>query len=470
MKTSIYTVTNKQKSSRVSEEKANYSTNKNASFTPWTWSSDGRLVRYPQKNGFANYDSEQECSEVSDLEEQIQIVTKLRQELLDRSSTGRKKEYLQSIRNKDRDLEYLRQRLELARSSRQKESPNSQATDESQPTPQEPASVEVVDTEELTPSLERSSIEPSPEETEVVDSEELTPDEERALLNPQSVEVVDTEELTPDDERDRLHLERKVERAFYEAGKALQEIRDRRLYRSTHGTFEEYCRDRFDYTRRKMDYLIAAATVVDNLTMRTNCSQNSETEMRTNCSQNSETEMRTNCSQILPTSENQVRSLTQLDPEQQREVWQQAVRASEGKIPSGRIVKDIVQRIMEKTKVPNPFRVGEVCQIIPSYNPDLRGKGGCWCIVTHVGDYSCTVTAWDGEYAVRMDQLKLLEYTDAECEHMIRVCDRITRLRDCGKLEPTAQAILKQLGELKRSYLTILEEKVLKLMETEYLD
>jgi hypothetical protein len=78
-----------------------------------------------------------------------------------------------------------------------------------------------------------------------------------------------------------------------------------------------------------MDYLIAAATVVDNLTMRTNCSQNSETEMRTNCSQ------------ILPTSENQVRPLTQLEPEQQREVWLEAVKANGGKIPSGRVVKDI---------------------------------------------------------------------------------------------------------------------------------
>ena len=45
-------------------------------------------------------------------------------------------------------------------------------------------------------------------------------------------EVV-TEELTPEEESDRLHLERKVERAFYEAGRALQELRDRKLYRST---------------------------------------------------------------------------------------------------------------------------------------------------------------------------------------------------------------------------------------------
>ncbi len=42
------------------------------------------------------------------------------------------------------------------------------------------------------------------------------------------------EELTEDEQRDCLYLECKVERAFYEAGKALQSLRDRRLYRSAH--------------------------------------------------------------------------------------------------------------------------------------------------------------------------------------------------------------------------------------------
>ena len=71
--------------------------------------------------------------------------------------------------------------------------------------------------------------------------------------------------LTTEEEGDRLHLERKVERAFYEAGMALMQLRDRRLYRTTHPTFEEYCRDRFNYTRRRLYQLIEAAIVYDNL-------------------------------------------------------------------------------------------------------------------------------------------------------------------------------------------------------------
>jgi len=48
------------------------------------------------------------------------------------------------------------------------------------------------------------------------------------------------------------------------------------------------------------------------------------------------------------------------------------------------------------------------------------------------------------------------------------VCLRITKLRNSGKLEEAAVANLKHLGELKRSYLTPLEEKLLGLLEQEY--
>ncbi|MBD2248285.1 hypothetical protein H6G26_33490, partial [Nostoc sp. FACHB-888] len=66
-----------------------------------------------------------------------------------------------------------------------------------------------------------------------------------------TVTAVEVPELTEQEISDRLHLERKVERAFFEAGKALMELRDRKLYRSTHKTFEEYCRDRFGHNRRQ---------------------------------------------------------------------------------------------------------------------------------------------------------------------------------------------------------------------------
>ncbi len=186
------------------------------------------------------------------------------------------------------------------------------------------------------------------ENMEPIQEEEETKETEptEAIAEAVSVEVVLMEELTPAEESERLQLERQVERAFYNAGKALQQLRDRRLYRSTHKTFEEYCRDRFGFTRRHINYLIAGSLVVDNLKMGTNGSQ-IETE----------DEMGTNGSQILPTSERQVRPLTKLEPEEQLEAWQEAVEEAGGQVPSSRIVKDVVQRIRERTPVPNPRAV-----------------------------------------------------------------------------------------------------------------
>jgi hypothetical protein len=82
---------------------------------------------------------------------------------------------------------------------------------------------------------------------------------------PTTIEVLASGELTFEEEQERLRLERVVERSFYEAGKALRELRDRRLYRNSHKTFEEYCKDRFRYNRSRSYQFIDAATVMDNL-------------------------------------------------------------------------------------------------------------------------------------------------------------------------------------------------------------
>jgi hypothetical protein len=282
---------------------------------------------------------------------------------------------------------------------------------------------------------------PSQKEQPVTLELELFPSPEPP---PEAVKVeVVTEELTPEEESDRLFLERKVERAFYEAGRALKELRDRRLYRSTHKTFEEYCRDRFGYGKNNANMKILAASVVDELE-----------------------KMTTNGGQILPTTERQVRPLTKLEPEQQREAWAKAVESAGGKVPSGRIVKDIVQRIRERTRVPNPYRVGEVCQLIAKDDPEVRGKGGQWCIVSEVHEFSCTVITWEGEITVRLSNLKSLEFSEEECQRMKDLRERLHRLYS-DDLEEAARCNLAFFGKLERPYLTALEEKLLELLEAQ---
>ena len=317
-------------------------------------------------------------------------------------------------------------------------------------------------------------------------SDSTLPDDQDLEENPGSatitVTAVEIPELTEQEISDRLHLERKVERAFFEAGKALAQLRDRRLYRSTHRTFEEYCRDRFGYTHRRVNYLIAGSVVFDNIVAGTNCSQNEEVdEMGTNCSQNEEVdETGTNCSQneevdktrlnpsrILPTNEGQVRPLAPLEPQQQVKVWQRAVHEAGGKVPSARIVTDVVQKIIERTRIPNTYQLGEVCQILAKDNPELRGKGGCWAIVSVVNNFSCSVKMWDGEYTVGLQHLKSYNYLPAECEQMRVICERINRVYSSG-LEESVQKFLEMLGKLNRAYLTPVEDKLLNVLESEY--
>ncbi len=131
--------------------------------------------------------------------------------------------------------------------------------------------------------------------------------------------------LSYEDERDRLRLERQVERAFYLAGCALRELRDRKLYRSTHKTFEQYCQERFGMMRRHPYRLIDAAIVVDNII-----------------------QMCPNGTQIIPTAERQCRPLTKLEPQQQREVWARAVELAGNKIPSGKMVSELVSQLKPK--------------------------------------------------------------------------------------------------------------------------
>ncbi|MBD2248978.1 hypothetical protein [Nostoc sp. FACHB-888] len=284
--------------------------------------------------------------------------------------------------------------------------------------------------------------------TSTASSDDTPPDnliqEENPATATITVSAVEVTELTQEEQSDRLHLERKVERAFFEAGKALAELRDRRLYRSSHRTFEDYCRDRFGHSRRQSYLLMDAAVVFDNLV-----------------------EICDQFDHILPTAEGQVRPMTKLEPQEQQEVWVKAMEQAGGKVPPARIVKNVVQQIMERTQVPNTYQLGEVCQILAKDNPELRGKGGCWGIVARANDFSCTVKTWDGEYTVGLQHLKSYDYLPAECEQMRVICDRISRVYS-NSLEETVKNLLQSLGKVNRPYFTAVEEKLLKLLELEY--
>ncbi|MBD2309556.1 hypothetical protein H6G17_29385 [Chroococcidiopsis sp. FACHB-1243] len=267
---------------------------------------------------------------------------------------------------------------------------------------------------------------------------------ELAATEAQTPFDLDSEFLSPEEERQLHLLERKVERVtptLVDAGKALQEIRTRRLFRGTHRNFEEYCQDRFGFTRRHVDYTIAAATVIENL--------------------------RTNGSQILPTSERQVRDLLKLEPDEQCQVWHQALVASNGKVPSGRIVKGIVEQLKEKPLVfaKDYCQVGDVFTLVR-----LEGKekkyNGCSCVAVEPRDFTIMVDVHDTTLTVKPENLNKIDSPEVH-RQLPQILQRIRRVREFpGFRDRAAYAMLEHLG--KQTYLTPLEDKLLQVIEREY--
>jgi len=122
---------------------------------------------------------------------------------------------------------------------------------------------------------------------------------------------------------------------FREVGLALTEIRDSRLYREKYATFEDYCRERWGISKPYATQLIQASNVAKNLVA---------------------------IATIQPTRESHLRPLTGLAPEQQREVWQEAVKTA----PGGKVTAKHVEVVRDKLNpvvgtvrhAPAPFHDG----------------------------------------------------------------------------------------------------------------
>jgi len=138
-------------------------------------------------------------------------------------------------------------------------------------------------------------------------------------------------------------LEDKIEKnlkGFYELGNALAKIRDNRLYRGEYRTFEQYCRVRWDFTRRHADHLIGSYKVIDNL------NENSSSQKSLNETHGSRPPNENSSSQIIPINEAQARPLTRLSKPLQIEAWQKAVAAADGQV-TAKHVKQAVAEIMD---------------------------------------------------------------------------------------------------------------------------
>ena len=134
--------------------------------------------------------------------------------------------------------------------------------------------------------------------------------------------------------------------SFVEVGNALLEIRDSRLYRDTHPTFEAYCKERWGMSRFYAHRLIDGAKVVEMLPVGNR-----------------------------PSREYQVRPLTKLPPEQQAEAWEAAVDTAPGGKVTAKHVAEVVNR-----RTRNPA--------LPVYVPHSRALGYAGRAITDLENIS----------------------------------------------------------------------------------
>lgn len=126
----------------------------------------------------------------------------------------------------------------------------------------------------------------------------------------------------------------KGRKTFVEVGKALAKIRDGKLYRETHTTFEAYCKERWAWSRVRAHQLIESAEITETLTT---------------------------VNTTLPTTERQARPLAKLPAADQPAAWDRAneLAEEEGKSVTARHVEVAVEETQPKKK-----------ERLPKYTPE----------------------------------------------------------------------------------------------------
>lgn len=110
-------------------------------------------------------------------------------------------------------------------------------------------------------------------------------------------------------------------KTFYEVGIALADIRDRKLYRADHGTFEEYAEKRWQMSRPRAYELMAAAEVVSAMA---------------------------DIDVPPPGNERQARELGRIPEPERAEVWTETVERTDGK-PTAAAVRETYEQRQQPT-------------------------------------------------------------------------------------------------------------------------
>lgn len=120
--------------------------------------------------------------------------------------------------------------------------------------------------------------------------------------------------------------------SFKDAGNALVAIRSGKLYRETHATFDDYCRERWEMSKTQANRLIAAAQVVENVST-----------------------VKESKDIVEHLTESAVRPLAALNPAQQRKVIAAVVKKAPATLEGRGVTAKLMTSIARQT-VPSAFK------------------------------------------------------------------------------------------------------------------
>lgn len=169
--------------------------------------------------------------------------------------------------------------------------------------------------------------------------------------------MTDVAVLTRAEEIALADCEERIERGmktFIEVGQALAAIRDSRLYRGTHGTFEDYAVSRWNLSRAHAYRMIAAAEVVSPI---------GDTELP------------------MPANEGQARELAKVPEPERADIWRETVERTEGK-PTAAAVAETAKRAAEQRDARALLR-----RIVELTAPANRSEGFVASWADHLGKY-----------------------------------------------------------------------------------
>lgn len=157
-------------------------------------------------------------------------------------------------------------------------------------------------------------------------------------------------------------------KTFVEVGNALATIRDEKLYRETHKTFEAYTKDRWGYAKSRVYQLIEAAGVVSTIVDESNGKPDSDFAV------------------IKPANEAQARILKDVPKEERAEVLQEAAERNDGK-PTAAAIREVIAEREEEEVEDEPT----LAESIDEENKQIESF--CRSLLKFFGD-NCPELTW----------------------------------------------------------------------------